>query len=215
MTEDFTGDSGLFFPIPNPNRDPAPSLPSRYPASSRLVAIKDDHAIWSATPHLYASLLLAALGAGGILPCVVAFGAEQFPEKERKKTWSFFNWYYFCMGTTMVVAVAAVVYVQDNVGWGWGLGIPTVAMGISLVSFAAGFPIYLMVPPTERARSRGWRRWRWRDEEEEAAGAGGSRVALPERRARRSHFTDGEACTVHTNGLRLVLKELIELINML
>ncbi|PKA65139.1 putative nitrite transporter [Apostasia shenzhenica] len=96
---------------------------------------------------LYASLLLAALGAGGIRPCVVAFGAEQFPEKERKKTWSFFNWYYFCMGTTMVVAVTAVVYVQDNVGWGWGLGIPTVAMGISLVSFAAGFPIYRMMPP--------------------------------------------------------------------
>ncbi|PKA46546.1 Peptide transporter PTR1 [Apostasia shenzhenica] len=122
MTEDFTADIELFFPIPNPNRDPYPSLPTRYPAPSRLVAIGDDHAIWSATPHLYASLLLAALGAGGILPCVVAFGAEQFPAKERKKPWSFFNWYYFCMGTTMVVAVTAVVYVQDNVGWGWGWG---------------------------------------------------------------------------------------------
>ncbi|PKA55946.1 Uncharacterized protein AXF42_Ash014618 [Apostasia shenzhenica] len=35
--------SGLFFPIPNPNRDPAPSLPTRYPAPSRLVAIGDLH----------------------------------------------------------------------------------------------------------------------------------------------------------------------------
>ncbi|PKA57678.1 Uncharacterized protein AXF42_Ash016724 [Apostasia shenzhenica] len=35
--------SGLFFPIPNPNRDPAPSLPTRCPALSRLVAIGDLH----------------------------------------------------------------------------------------------------------------------------------------------------------------------------
>ncbi|PKA65004.1 Peptide transporter PTR5 [Apostasia shenzhenica] len=106
----FHRDSGLFFPIPNPNRHPAPSLLTRYPAPSRLVAIGGDHAIWSATPHLYASLLLAALGAGGIRPCVVAFGTEQFPEKERKKTWSFFNWYYFALISILLLAVGVHVY---------------------------------------------------------------------------------------------------------
>ncbi|KAG0460036.1 hypothetical protein HPP92_023164 [Vanilla planifolia] len=100
---------------------------------------------------LYASLLLAAVGAGGIRPSVVAFGAEQFgegaDERERVQTWSFFNWYYFCMGASMLVAVTAVVYVQDNVGWGWGLGIPAAAMGISLASFIAGYPLYRMMEP--------------------------------------------------------------------
>ncbi|KAI0523276.1 hypothetical protein KFK09_005671 [Dendrobium nobile] len=99
---------------------------------------------------LYFSLLLAAVGAGGIRPCVVAFGAEQFGEagkREQGRTWRFFNWYYFCMGASMLLAVTVVVYVQDNVGWGWGLGIPTVGMGISLISFVAGYPMYRMARP--------------------------------------------------------------------
>lgn len=99
---------------------------------------------------LYASLLLNAVGAGGIRPCVVAFGADQFDEsnpKERTRTWNFFNWYYFCMGTSMLVAVTVIVYVQDNIGWGWGLGIPTAAMAVSAASFAAGYRMYRRLEP--------------------------------------------------------------------
>ncbi|XP_009401275.2 protein NRT1/ PTR FAMILY 3.1 [Musa acuminata AAA Group] len=100
---------------------------------------------------LYVALLLNAIGAGGIRPCVVAFGADQFDEsdpKEKTKTWSFFNWYYFCMGASILLAVTVVVYIQDNVGWGWGLGVPTIAMGISVVSFAAGYPMYRRLEPS-------------------------------------------------------------------
>lgn len=99
---------------------------------------------------LYASLLLNSLGAGGIRPCVVAFGADQFDESDRKqktRTWNFFNWYYFCMGVSILLAVTAVVYVQDNVSWAWGLAIPTFAMAASLVSFVAGFPLYRHLDP--------------------------------------------------------------------
>ncbi|CAA6664837.1 unnamed protein product [Spirodela intermedia] len=95
-------------------------------------------------------LLLNSLGAGGIRPCVVAFGADQFDEADRKqktRTWNFFNWYYFCMGLSILVAVTAVVYVQDNVSWAWGLAIPTFAMAASLVSFVAGFPLYRHLDP--------------------------------------------------------------------
>ncbi|XAR72368.1 hypothetical protein NMG60_11018983, partial [Bertholletia excelsa] len=70
---------------------------------------------------LYISLLLNALGAGGIRPCVVAFGADQFDETDptqKTRTWKFFNWYYFCMGASMLVAVTVIVYIQDYVGWG-------------------------------------------------------------------------------------------------
>lgn len=112
------------------------------------------------TPQLtifYISLLLTAIGAGGIRPCVATFGAEQFEDSNDKsscggrrrkaKTWTFFNWYYFCMGVSMLLAVTVVVYVQDNVGWGLGLGIPTVAMGLSLVSFVLGYKMYRMMAP--------------------------------------------------------------------
>ncbi|KAJ0987207.1 hypothetical protein J5N97_005563 [Dioscorea zingiberensis] len=98
----------------------------------------------------YLSLLMTALGAGGIRPCVVAFGADQFDEsnpKEKTRTWNFFNWYYFCMGVSILLAVTVVVYIQDNVGWGWGLGIPAIAMGISIVSFVVGYPMYRRFEP--------------------------------------------------------------------
>lgn len=99
---------------------------------------------------LYLSLLLGALGSGGIRPCVVAFGADQFDEtdpKQNAKTWTFFNWYYFVMGASILVAVTVLVYIQDNVGWGWGLGIPTIAMLISVITFIIGYPLYRNLDP--------------------------------------------------------------------
>ncbi|GFP96604.1 protein nrt1/ ptr family 3.1 [Phtheirospermum japonicum] len=99
---------------------------------------------------LYVSLLLTALGSGGIRPCVVSFGADQFDEndpKQKTTTWKFFNWYYFCMGASILVANTVIVYVQDNIGWGWGLGIPTVAMFFSIVAFIVGYPLYRKMDP--------------------------------------------------------------------
>ncbi|KZV19497.1 hypothetical protein F511_06359 [Dorcoceras hygrometricum] len=99
---------------------------------------------------LYFSLLLTAVGSGGIRPCVVSFGADQFDEndpKEKMRTWKFFNWYYFCMGASILVANTVIVYIQDNVGWDWGLGVPTVAMAISIVAFIFGYPLYRKLDP--------------------------------------------------------------------
>ncbi|CAA3003670.1 NRT1 PTR FAMILY [Olea europaea subsp. europaea] len=99
---------------------------------------------------LYISLLLTALGSGGIRPCVVAFGADQFDEtdpKQKTATWKFFNWYYFCMGASILVAVTVIVYIQDNIGWGWGLGIPTIAMALSIIAFIFGYPLYRNLDP--------------------------------------------------------------------
>ncbi|TVU11735.1 hypothetical protein EJB05_45337, partial [Eragrostis curvula] len=99
---------------------------------------------------LYVSLLLNAVGAGGYRPCVVAFGADQFDESraaERARSWGFFNWYYFCNGASMLLAVTAVVWVQDNVGWGWGLGVPAACMGVSVAAFVAGYPMYRRLEP--------------------------------------------------------------------
>ncbi|OVA19033.1 Proton-dependent oligopeptide transporter family [Macleaya cordata] len=100
---------------------------------------------------LYISLLLTAIGSGGIRPCVVAFGADQFDEMDptqKNKTWIFFNWYYFCMGVSILIAVTVIVYIQDNIGWGWGLGIPTIAMFISIITFIIGYSLYRNLDPS-------------------------------------------------------------------
>ncbi|KAK3442757.1 hypothetical protein EUGRSUZ_B03025 [Eucalyptus grandis] len=99
---------------------------------------------------LYVALLLGAIGSGGIRPCVVAFGADQFDEtdpKQSTKTWKYFNWYYFVMGVSILVALTVVVYVQEDVGWGLGLGIPTVLMFLSVIALVCGFRLYRILDP--------------------------------------------------------------------
>ncbi|KAG8367797.1 hypothetical protein BUALT_Bualt16G0110100 [Buddleja alternifolia] len=99
---------------------------------------------------LYIALLLTSLGTGGIRPCVVTFAADQFDmtkSKTESGTWNFFNWYYFCMGFASLLALTVVVYIQDNVSWAWGLGIPTMAMGLSLIVFVLGSHLYKKIKP--------------------------------------------------------------------
>ncbi|KAL5726181.1 hypothetical protein ACHQM5_009247 [Ranunculus cassubicifolius] len=99
----------------------------------------------------YLCLVLASIGAGGLRPCVVAFGADQFDEsnpRRKAKSWNYFNWYYIVMGLSILVAVTVFVYIQDHVGWGWGIGIPTVIWFFSIVFFVGGYKMYRMLAPS-------------------------------------------------------------------
>ncbi|XP_010938844.1 protein NRT1/ PTR FAMILY 3.1 [Elaeis guineensis] len=97
---------------------------------------------------LYLSLLCTSIGSGGIRPCVVAFGADQFNfDGNAGQKGNFFNLYFFTMGIPVLLALTVVVYVQDNVSWGWGFGIPTIAMSLSVVAFVIGYPLYFKMKP--------------------------------------------------------------------
>ncbi|KAL2952481.1 hypothetical protein AAZX31_19G113600 [Glycine max] len=99
---------------------------------------------------LYISLLLTSVGSGGIRPCVVPFSADQFDMTKNgvaSRKWNLFNWYFFSMGLASLSALTIVVYIQDNMGWGWGLGIPCIAMLISIIAFVLGSPLYKTVKP--------------------------------------------------------------------
>ncbi|KAL2895812.1 Protein NRT1/ PTR FAMILY 3.1 [Bienertia sinuspersici] len=99
---------------------------------------------------LYLALLLTSLGTGGLRPCVVTFAANQFDMTKSGvagRKWNYFNWYYFCMGVATLTALTVIVYIQDNVGWGWGLGIPTIAMTVSVIAFVIGYPLYVKIKP--------------------------------------------------------------------
>lgn len=96
------------------------------------------------------SLYLVALGTGGIKPCVSPFGADQFDDadsKERVKKASFFNWYFFTICSGALISSTFVVWIQDNVGWGLGFGVPAFFMGIAMVVFLSGTPLYRFQRP--------------------------------------------------------------------
>ncbi|KAK4257151.1 hypothetical protein QN277_006775 [Acacia crassicarpa] len=95
----------------------------------------------------FGSLLV---GAAGIRPCNLAFGADQFnpnSESGKKGINSFFNWYFFTFTFAQMVSLTLIVYVQSNVSWAIGLAIPAALMLISCVVFFKGSKMYVKVKP--------------------------------------------------------------------
>ncbi|KAF2308678.1 hypothetical protein GH714_012211 [Hevea brasiliensis] len=93
---------------------------------------------------------LIAIGAGGIRPCNLAFGAEQFnpnTESGKRGMSSFFNWYYFTYTFAVMVSATGIVYVQSDVSWAIGLAIPAFLMFLSCAVFFLGTRIYVIVEP--------------------------------------------------------------------
>jgi dipeptide/tripeptide permease len=91
---------------------------------------------------------LLIIGAAGIRPCNLAFGADQFnPKTEFGKRGinSFFNWYFFTLTFAQIVSLTLIVYVQSNVSWAIGLGIPAILMLISGAIFFLGSKMYVKV----------------------------------------------------------------------
>jgi solute carrier family 15 (peptide/histidine transporter), member 3/4 len=110
----------------------------------------------SSQPNLYqyilffSSLYMIAVGAGGIKPCVSAFGADQFDETdpiERSSKGSFFNWFYFFINLGSLASGIVLVYLQQYYGWGLGYGVSTFFMGLAMGSFFIGTKIYRFQKP--------------------------------------------------------------------
>ncbi|XP_073015137.1 protein NRT1/ PTR FAMILY 2.11-like [Primulina eburnea] len=93
---------------------------------------------------------LMIVGAGGIRPCNLAFGADQFnPNTDSGKRGidSFFNWYYFTVTIAQIISVTVVVYVQSNVSWSIGLALPVIFMFLSCFLYFVGNKLYVKVLP--------------------------------------------------------------------
>ncbi|KAJ4711248.1 NRT1/PTR family protein 2.2 [Melia azedarach] len=80
---------------------------------------------------LLTGLGLLSVGTGGVRPCGIPFGVDQFDattEKGIKGINSFFNWYYTSFTVVIMITQTLVVYIQDSVSWVIGFGIPTILM---------------------------------------------------------------------------------------
>ncbi|KDP33700.1 hypothetical protein JCGZ_07271 [Jatropha curcas] len=98
---------------------------------------------------LLSAFAIMAIGAGGVRPCSLAFGADQFdkPEnpKNEKTLQSFFNWYYASVGFSVMLSVVFIVAIQDAAGWIVGFGIPVGFMFLSTVLFIMGSSRFIKV----------------------------------------------------------------------
>lgn len=135
----FVGMATLTLSASVPAFKPSPCVESVCPEASAV-----QYAIF------FIGLYLIALGTGGIKPCVSSFGADQFDDtdpRERMKKGSFFNWFYFSINIGALISSSFLVWVQDNCGWGLGFGIPTLFMGLAIISFFFGTPLYRFQKP--------------------------------------------------------------------
>ncbi|CAN1346931.1 Protein NRT1/ PTR FAMILY 1.1 [Linum perenne] len=96
---------------------------------------------------LYTSLGLISLGSGCLVPCSMAFGADQIDHKDNPSNarvlQGFFNWYYAITGVAMLLGVTVVVYIQDNYGWGVGFAVPAFLVLFSTLLFLLPSSIYV------------------------------------------------------------------------
>ena len=88
-----------------------------------------------------------SIGAGGIRPCSLAFGADQLDKRENPKNErvleTFFSWYYASSALSVVIALTGIVYIQVHLGWRVGFGVPAILMVFASLLFFVAFPFYI------------------------------------------------------------------------
>lgn len=123
------------------------SLPTlKPPPCATGIADKDCHRASSLQIGIFFfALYIIAAGTGGTKPNISTIGADQFDEfepKEKSQKLSFYNWWVFYILIGTIFAQTVLVYVQDNVGFALGYGIPTIGLGVSILIFVLGTPLY-------------------------------------------------------------------------
>ncbi|GAB2280343.1 hypothetical protein Dimus_014979 [Dionaea muscipula] len=91
-----------------------------------------------------------SIGTGGIRPCSIPFGVDQFDhttEEGRRGINSYYNWYYATLALAIMLALTVVVYIQNNVSWALGFGILTLLMLGAILLFFIGTKFYIYIKP--------------------------------------------------------------------
>ncbi|KAI8544470.1 hypothetical protein RHMOL_Rhmol08G0299400 [Rhododendron molle] len=92
-----------------------------------------------------------SVGAGGIRPCSLAFGADQLDQRNdpnnennsNRVLEKFFSWYFAATAVSVVIAFTRIVYVQDHARWKVGFVVPAVLMFLSALLFFLASPFYI------------------------------------------------------------------------
>jgi POT family proton-dependent oligopeptide transporter len=96
---------------------------------------------------MIAGLVMIALGAGGIKPCVSAHVGDQFGSKNSRLLPRVFNWFYFSINLGAFASMLLTPWLLEWYGPHWAFGVPGVLMAIATFVFWLGRKRFAHVPP--------------------------------------------------------------------
>ena len=110
--------------------------------------------MWDMAPFMYAGLVLIAIGAGGIKPCVSAHVGDQFGSGNKHLITKTFNWFYFAINMGAAASNFITPLLLEKVGPWAAFGLPGILMAIATFVFWMGRHTFVHVPPS------GWSKFR-------------------------------------------------------
>ncbi|MFT4537781.1 MAG: POT family proton-dependent oligopeptide transporter [Planctomycetota bacterium] len=96
---------------------------------------------------MMAGLMVIAVGAGGIKPCVSAHVGDQFGESNKHLLEPMFGWFYVAINLGAFAAYAALPAVLTSYGVGPAFAIPGIAMALATLAFWMGRYRFVHIPP--------------------------------------------------------------------
>ena len=96
---------------------------------------------------MIAGLVMIALGAGGIKPCVSAHVGDQFGTLNSRLLSRIFNWFYFSINLGAFASMLLTPWLLEWYGPHWAFGVPGVLMAIATFVFWLGRKRFAHVPP--------------------------------------------------------------------
>lgn len=103
---------------------------------------------------VYAGLILIAIGAGGIKPCVSAFVGDQFPPGNEKGLTRVYGWFYWSINFGATFGFALIPMLRDEKGYSWAFGVPGIAMAVATFIFWLGRKNYVRQPPQRESAKK-------------------------------------------------------------
>jgi len=112
------------------------------------------YGLWDMKPFLFAGLILIAIGAGGIKPCVSAHVGDQFGQGNKHLLTQVFNWFYFSINVGAAASTLLTPVLLHVYGPWAAFGLPGVLMGLATFLFWLGRNKFVHVP------AAGWESWK-------------------------------------------------------
>ena len=100
---------------------------------------------------LYLGLLLIAIGAGGVKPCVSSHVGDQFGRRNAHLLERVYGWFYISINVGAAISQLLTPWLLANEDYGptWAFGLPGVLMLIATIVFWMGRKQFAHVPPTK------------------------------------------------------------------